>query len=65
MRHDDPAYLSPDQRFGELARLLAIGVRRLLSGRPSPLLSTSAEPPEALETSLELGAPKSVTVHTG
>jgi hypothetical protein len=41
-RTDDPALLSADQRFREVARLLAAGIRRLLarpdraeSGRPA------------------------------
>jgi hypothetical protein len=37
-RTDDPTVLSPDQRFCEVARLLAVGLRRLLapSARPGP-----------------------------
>jgi hypothetical protein len=30
-RTDGPALLSPDQRFREVARLLAVGLRRLLT----------------------------------
>jgi hypothetical protein len=33
-RTDDPALLSPDQRFRDVARLLAAGIRRLLA-RPA------------------------------
>ena len=61
----DPAALTLDQRLDELAGILAQGVRRFLSGRPNHILSAPAEPPKSLETSLELGAQKSVTVHTG
>ena len=32
----DPSHLTPDQRLGEVARILATGVRRLLSLRQSP-----------------------------
>jgi hypothetical protein len=31
LRTDDPALLPPDQRFREVARLLAVGLRRLLA----------------------------------
>jgi hypothetical protein len=37
MRPDDPASLSPEKRFREIARLLAQGVSCLLSGRAAPV----------------------------
>jgi hypothetical protein len=48
-RTDDPATLTPDQRFHEVARLLAVGLRRLLApgARPGPA------PPRALEKGSE------------
>src|SRR5262249_4690441 len=44
-RTDDPSLLSPDQRFREVARLLAVGLRRLL-GPPAP---PDPPPPRAAE----------------
>ena len=60
-----PSELAPDQRRRELVGLLARGLRRLrdraaLAGEP-----TSANPSEALETTLEAVADKSLTVHAG
>jgi hypothetical protein len=52
-RTDDPATLSPDQRFREVARLLAAGIRRLLA-RPAraeagrPAAARNPEKPQGM-----------------
>jgi hypothetical protein len=48
LRADDPALLTPDQRFRELARLLARGLRRLNS-QPGGLSSCRQPTTENLE----------------
>jgi hypothetical protein len=42
--HDptDPSHLTPDQRLDEVARILATGVRRLLSLRARPVQESPA-----------------------
>jgi len=44
----DPRNLSPEQRLDELAAILAIGVRRVLSLRGSPATSPPLPPPEQI-----------------
>jgi hypothetical protein len=41
----DPIHLTPDQRLDEVAALLAMGVRRLTSMRPSPPQEILGESP--------------------
>jgi hypothetical protein len=67
LRTDDPAQLTPEQRFHELARLLAVGLRRLLS-RPSVADSASLQPQQTQKTTsnwLDLSADLRLSVHTG
>jgi hypothetical protein len=52
LRTDNPALLTPEQRFHELARLLAVGLRRLLS-RPSVADSAILQPQQT-QNNLEL-----------
>ena len=49
----DPRQLSPQQRFDELAAILAIGARRALALR-------RVEPPESEPNGLDVSAEKSV-----
>ena len=57
----DPSHLTPDQRLGEVARILATGVRRLLSLRQSAPLES---PPNCLEVSPALPLHVSRPVNT-
>jgi hypothetical protein len=64
----DPAALAPDDRFRELARLLATALLRLkppnISAEPPP--SSSLETPrETSANQLAVCGEKSVTVHAG
>jgi hypothetical protein len=62
------AALSPDQRFHEIARLLAAGVRRLFSQRTGADAAPPATPeksPESAETGLEVQPETRLSVHTG
>jgi hypothetical protein len=68
MRPAHSADLTPEQRFRELACILATGLARLLS-RPRHAAdsgpgSAPAESPEFLSSALELPGHKSVTVST-
>ena len=53
-----PDQLTPDERFRELARLLAVGVRRLLSRTPEKVSDSS-------ENSLEVSPETRLSVHDG
>jgi hypothetical protein len=64
----DPAILTPDERFREIARLLARGVLRL----KKPVISTDSAVnsggktfPESAANHLDVVPKKSVTVHGG
>ena len=52
----DPRNLTPEQRFDELAAILATGVRRVLALRVSPATSTPPEqiPSESCQIPLEV-----------
>lgn len=69
MRHVDPAQCIPDERFREVARLLAIGLRRLhLSSQKAAYADLGhnfSKSPEILSSSLELPAQTRLTGHTG
>ena len=64
----DPASLSPEERFRDLARILATGLLRLrtpiipLNTAPT---SVTQKSPESLPNHLAVPAHKSVTVHAG
>jgi hypothetical protein len=68
MRPEDPAYLTPDERARELARILSRGVLRLRDGGALPAprdgLPAPENPSESSPNCLELSPPASVTVHT-
>jgi hypothetical protein len=64
----DPTNLSPDQRFREIARLLAVGVLRLkkpVISSDSGVISTGKTFPESAPNHLDVTPEKSVTVHGG
>ena len=54
MKPNDPTALTPDQRAAEIARLLAVGVRRLFS-RPANDISGPHPDPEKSQESAESG----------
>ena len=68
MRPYHPPPLSAEERFHEIARLRAAGVRRLL---PLPEPSASGahsgheESDNSVQNGLEVGADSRLTVHTG
>jgi hypothetical protein len=68
MRPNDSTALTPDQRAGELARLLAAGVRRLFSQRTGDVPDPRTGPekcPESAETGLEVGRETRLSGPTG
>jgi hypothetical protein len=63
----DPVPLSPQQRFHQVARLLAAGVRRLLNGpqtASSDAQPLSENPQISSQNFLELSDETRLTVHT-
>jgi hypothetical protein len=64
----DPAELTPDERFRELARLLAVGLLRLkfpvVPGDPPPHSATQKFA-NSSSNHLDVSREKSVTVHAG
>jgi hypothetical protein len=62
---DDPTSLSTDQRFSELAGILAAGLLRLAPGSSSSLPSAPQKLPESAPNCLDVSGKPSVTVHTG
>jgi len=68
MKPNDPAALTPDQRAAEIARLLAVGVRRLFSRPVNDIPGPHPDPEKSQESSgtgLEVGRETRLTVHTG
>jgi hypothetical protein len=69
MRTHHQAALSPDERFRQLARLLAAGLLRLRDRPAEPAGSGSSpapeKPPESAANRLELSAETRLSVHTG
>jgi len=61
----NPVSLSPEQRFRELAGILAAGLLRLESDRRSAAHSAAENPPESGANCLDVPPDSSVTVHTG
>jgi hypothetical protein len=67
--YDDPASMSADERFRELARILAAGVLRL-PGRSTFPATADPHPaqknlPESVRNCLELSPKTRLSVHTG
>ena len=60
----NPAFLTPDQRTRELARLLAAGLLRLARPFTSAELGPETRQ-KSLSNELALRSEKSVTVHAG
>ena len=68
MKPNDPAALTPDQRAAEIARLLAVGVRRLFSRPANDISGPHPDPeksPESAETGLEVGRETRLSGPTG
>ena len=68
MRPHDPAFLFPEDRFDEIAAILARGVRCLLdrpAGTPPDPPSAPAECGNSAQNSLELVGDPRLTVQSG
>jgi hypothetical protein len=62
---DDPTFLSPDQRFSELAGILAAGLLRLAPGSSSSPTSAPQKSLESVPNCLDVPANPRLSVHTG
>jgi len=66
MRPDlDPALMTPDERRREVAAVLASGLRRLRDRAALAHDTTSENPSEPVENSLEADPANPLTVHVG
>jgi hypothetical protein len=63
--HHDPASLTPQERFAELAGILAAGLSRALRRPTSPAGSEPQKSPDSAEVSLELPRDTVLSVLTG
>jgi hypothetical protein len=62
---DHPASLTPEQRFSELAGILAAGLLRLAPTSSSLPTSATQKLQESAANCLDVSGDSSVTVHTG